>query len=160
MSIAREDFFSRWSRLKRKGGEAPAAAVAKAPPAPLPELDQLGFNDDFSGFLRQEVEERVKRLALKKLFHSSQFNVMDGLDVYIDDYTIPDPIDAATLRTLHQARGLLFDTPNGDIAVAGAADHAPPPVATDDGDIAGSVADEAVTQNPAAADLEGSHHAV
>jgi hypothetical protein len=35
---------------------------------------------------------------------------MDGLDVYIDDYSKPDPIPAAFLRALNQARGLrLFE---------------------------------------------------
>jgi hypothetical protein len=103
-------FLSRWSRLKREGGPATAAAGAEAAtPAPLPALDTLNFDADFSGFLRQEVEEAVKRVALKKLFHSGPFNVMDGLDTYIDDYSIEDPIDAATVRGLAQARGLLFD---------------------------------------------------
>lgn len=123
-------FLSRWSRLKREGGPATAAAgtAAVAPsPAPLPALDTLNFDADFSGFLRQEVEEAVKRVALKKLFHSGPFNVMDGLDTYIDDYSIEDPIDAATVRGLAQARGLLFD----DLAEEGgaAAAAAPEPAA-------------------------------
>lgn len=106
---AHDGFLARWSRLKRDGGGAPPAAPATTPPAPLPELDTLNFEADFTGFLRQEVEEAVRRVALKKLFHSGPFNVMDGLDTYIDDYSIPDPIDEATLRSLVQARGLLFD---------------------------------------------------
>jgi hypothetical protein len=34
---------------------------------------------------------RVKNAALKQLFSDPHFNVMDGLDTYIDDYGIPDP---------------------------------------------------------------------
>lgn len=128
---AHDGFLARWSRLKREGGAAPAPVpTAQEPLPPLPELDTLNFDADFTGFLRQEVEEAVKRVALKKLFHSGPFNVMDGLDTYIDDYSIPDPIDEATLRSLVQARGLLFDAdpaPDGDAA---AADTAALPMAT------------------------------
>jgi hypothetical protein len=115
------NFYSRWSRLKQQGGgtvTAPASVVS------LPDPATLNFDDDFSGFLRQEVEESVKRVALKKLFHSATFNVMDGLDVYIDDYSLPDPIDEATLRTLTHTRELLFDTPEP------AADASPVALAT------------------------------
>jgi hypothetical protein len=35
--------------------------------------------------------------------------VMDGLDTYIDDYSKPDPIPDAMLRTLAHAKRLLFD---------------------------------------------------
>ncbi|HCX33170.1 MAG TPA: DUF3306 domain-containing protein, partial [Rhodocyclaceae bacterium] len=45
---------------------------------------------------------------LGKLFHSDHFNVMDGLDVYIDDYGRPDPIPPEMLARLNQARDLLF----------------------------------------------------
>lgn len=126
-------FLARWSRLKRQGGAAPAAAAAPQPAPPLPELDTLNFDADFSGFLRREVEEAVRRVALKKLFHSGPFNVMDGLDTYIDDYSIPDPIDEATIRGLAQARGLLFDDPAQDgEAAAPAAEAAALPAATPD----------------------------
>jgi hypothetical protein len=69
------------------------------------------------------VDESVRRVALKKLFADPHFNVMDGLDVYIDDYSKPDPIPAALLRSLNQARGLrLFD--DEDEAARGDADAA------------------------------------
>jgi hypothetical protein len=113
-----EAFLARWSRLKRSGGEvtattpsvAQAAPVVPAEPkAPLPDPERLGFDDDFTAFLGREVEEQVKRAAMKKLFHSPHFNVMDGLDIYIDDYTIPSPLDETTLRSLAHARDMLFD---------------------------------------------------
>lgn len=103
-------FLSRWSRLKHGGGEpAPGAAPLAAPaPGPLPDPATMEFGDDFSRFLCAEVEEGVRRAAMKKLFHSPAFNVMDGLDVYIDDYSIPDPIDEAMLNSLAHAREMLF----------------------------------------------------
>jgi len=82
-------------------------------PAPKPELppvDSLqGLASEYQDFLRPEVDEKLRQSALKKLFHDPHFNVMDGLDTYIDDYSKPDPIPEAMLRTLEHAKGLLFD---------------------------------------------------
>ena len=60
--------------------------------------------------MRPEVDESLKRAALKKLFADPHFNVMDGLDVYIDDYSKPDPIPPDMLARLIQNRAL-FDPP-------------------------------------------------
>jgi hypothetical protein len=52
----------------------------------------------------------VKNAALKKLFTDPHFNLMDGLDTYIDDYGKPDPIPDSMLRKMNQAKFLrLFD---------------------------------------------------
>lgn len=132
MNSRPEHFLSRWSRLKR---QAPQALVPTAEAAPvevltLPDAESLVFADDFTGFLRQEVEEGIKRVALKKLFHSGQF-VMDGLDIYIDDYSIPDPIDEATIRTLNQAKEMLFGAPAEPPAEAVSDASAAPPAVTE-----------------------------
>ena len=51
-----------------------------------------------------------QRTRLKKLFADPHFNVMDGLDVYIEDYNLTTPIAENTMRRLVQARTLrLFD---------------------------------------------------
>jgi hypothetical protein len=42
--------------------------------------------------MQPKVPDALKRQALKKLFAEPQFNVMDGLDVYVDDYSISVPI--------------------------------------------------------------------
>ena len=83
-------------------------------PAPLPptldDVAHLTPESDFSRFVSATTDPMVKNAALKKLFADPHFNVMDGLDVYIDDYSQPHPIPAALLRQLVQARGLgLFD---------------------------------------------------
>lgn len=95
---------------------APAATMPPAPAepaAPLPTLDdvaRLTPDADFSRFVARGVDEGVKRAAMKKLFSDPRFNVMDGLDVYIDDYNVTTPIPPAELRQLAQARALgLFD---------------------------------------------------
>jgi uncharacterized protein DUF3306 len=105
----------RWSRRKLEAaaqpGPAPLSPAAPAVPLPgttaatpveLPPIDSLRFDSDFTAFLRPEVDEKVKRAALKQLFRDPRFNVMDGLDTYIDDYTKPDPIPPDMLRELLQ----------------------------------------------------------
>jgi len=94
---------------------APVAAASAAAPATsarvaLPPLDSLTADSDYSPFMQPGVDDAVKRGALRKLFRDPQFNVMDGLDVYIDDYSKPDPIDDAVVRTLASAR-YIFNPP-------------------------------------------------
>ncbi|MFO1283188.1 MAG: DUF3306 domain-containing protein [Burkholderiales bacterium] len=76
----------------------------------LPDVDSLTFDADFSAFLQPKVDESVKRAALKKLFSDPRFNVMDGLDVYIDDYSKPDPLPPGMLERLVSAR-IALDPP-------------------------------------------------
>lgn len=106
-----QDFLRRWSRRKLDAAtEAPAAAkpVATEPAPPLPAADSLTFESDFKAFMHAKVEEGVKRAALKKLFSDPRFNIMDGLDVYIDDYSQDDPIPQAMMASLEHAKATLF----------------------------------------------------
>ena len=50
---------------------------------------------------------------------------MDGLDVYIDDYSKPDPIPADMVRQLVQAR-YIFDPPQTRINEQGFVEDVPP----------------------------------
>jgi Protein of unknown function (DUF3306) len=93
---------------------APTATSAVAPdPPPLPTLDdvaRLTKDSDFSPYVARDVDASVRNAAMKKLFSDPHFNVMDGLDTYIDDYGKPDPIPLAMLRRMNQAAVLgLFD---------------------------------------------------
>jgi len=105
-----QDFLRRWSR--RKQDAATQAAETKPAPAgeapALPSPDSLTFESDFKAFMQAKVAEGVKRAALKKLFSDPRFNVMDGLDTYIDDYSKDDPIPAAMLAGLQHSRSTLF----------------------------------------------------
>jgi hypothetical protein len=76
----------------------------------LPPVESLTFDADFTAFMKPDVDPSLKRAALKKLFSDPRFNVMDGLDVYIDDYTKFEPLDAETARSLVSAR-YIFDPP-------------------------------------------------
>jgi hypothetical protein len=101
-----EDFLRRWSRRKLDAAKAPSPAPET--PVPLPSLDSLSFESDFKAFMQAKVEDGVKRAALKKLFSDPRFNLMDGLDVYIDDYSKDDPIPQALLAQLEHAKSTLF----------------------------------------------------
>ena len=88
----------------------PATPPREAAPAPLPPIESLSIESDFTAFLRPDVDESLKRGALRKLFSDPRFNVMDGLDVYIDDYSKSDTIAPEIVRTLAQWR-YIFDPP-------------------------------------------------
>jgi hypothetical protein len=107
MGDGKQDFLRRWSRLKRES--AAQKPVAEEKPPPLPPLDSLTFESDFKAFMHSKVEEGVKRAALKKLFSDPRFNVMDGLDTYIDDYTKAEPISEELLAQLEHARQTLLE---------------------------------------------------
>jgi len=137
-----EGFVSRWSRRKAlaQRGEvlpaeppapppAPVVAIeapppaeppAEPPPPTLAEAEALTPASDFTRFVARNVDPGVKNTALKKLFADPHFNLMDGLDTYIDDYGKPDPLPASMLRQLVQSRfiGLFADdakpTPDED----------------------------------------------
>ena len=89
---------------KEPGESVPVAAVPASPapasPPALPPVESLTIDSDFASFFQPQVDESLKRQALKKLFADPRFNVMDGLDVYIDDYTKSDPIPPDVLERL------------------------------------------------------------
>ena len=86
------------------------ASVAPPPPPTLEDAQALTPASDFSRFVRADVPPDVRNTAMKKLFADPHFNVMDGMDVYIDDYSKPDPLPVAMARQLAGARFLkLFD---------------------------------------------------
>lgn len=88
-----------------------APPVAEQPPAPtLEEAEALTPESDFRRFAGAGVDPQVRNAAMKKLFADPHFNVMDGLDIYIDDYSKPDPIPPEMLRQLASAKFLkLFE---------------------------------------------------
>lgn len=116
MAEDKDPFLARWSRRKLEVAKAPAAAApAAGAEAPvLPALDSLTFESDFTAFMHAKVDEGVKRAALKKLFSDPRFNVMDGLDTYIDDYTKNEGISEEMLKTLKHSRTTLFGQPTAE----------------------------------------------
>ena len=86
-----------------------SAAAPTTEPAPLPTLEDvkgLVSSSDFQPFMARGVAPDVRNAAMKKLFPDPHYNVMDGLDIYIGDYSKPDPLPAAMMRALASAHAL------------------------------------------------------
>ncbi|BEI33277.1 DUF3306 domain-containing protein [Polynucleobacter sp. HIN5] len=128
--MAENNFLSRWSRKKAGLTEETTSAPSTAPIAKVPEplleeanqatsapdlvqqpppptIEDVEKIDvkapDFSAFMRPDVDPLVQQAALKKMFSDPHFNVMDGLDIYIDDYTKSDPIPLDMLKRMQQS---------------------------------------------------------
>ncbi len=110
----------------------PAAPAAPAEPAPtLEDVALLGRDSDYRRFVAPDVGTEVKNAALKKLFSDPHFNVMDGLDTYIEDYGQPNPISPAMLRQLVQGDflGLFREEKEAEAQAAARASLAAPEAA-------------------------------
>ena len=125
----KESGLSRWARRKqeaREASEAPAI-VSEMPAveaesmldvpvtdeipeepvaltdADMPDIDTLGDDSDFTGFMSPGVSDELRNLALRKLFHAPVFNIRDGLDEYDEDYTSFEKLgDIVTCDMKHQ----------------------------------------------------------
>jgi len=98
----------------------PVQPEAPPPPPTLEDAQALTAQSDFQRFMAPDVDPVVRNAAMKKLFADPHFNVMDGLDIYIDDYNRPDPLPPSMLRQMASAQFLkLFDDENKE-------DPAPP----------------------------------
>jgi hypothetical protein len=70
----------------------------------MPPVESLDENSDYSGFMSPGVSDKLRKLALRKLFAGKGFNVRDGLDDYDDDFTNFEPLgDIITSDMKHQA---------------------------------------------------------
>ena len=118
-----DDFLSRWSRRKTGkqddalesvkevtpspvpiDSEAKDADLAAPPPVTLEDVEKIDrLAPDFSAFMKPDVDPVVKQAALKKMFTDPHFNVMDGLDIYIGDYSKPDPLPPGMLERMVQS---------------------------------------------------------
>jgi hypothetical protein len=85
---------------------APVAAAAPEKMLSLDDVKLLTKDSDFKPFMAGNVSAAVRNAAMKKLFADPHFNIMDGLDIYIDDYSKPDPIPEAMLRQMNGSKFL------------------------------------------------------
>ena len=109
-------FLRRWSQRKLESAvhqavSAPELPQSQAPqPQALPEVASLSFDADFSPFMQQGVDAETRRNALRKLFMTDHYRAMDGLDVYVEDYSRPALLSSDLLQTLEHAQALLQKT--------------------------------------------------
>ena len=108
MAQDKETFAARWSRLKLEEKKALPEKTDESPAPVLPPVDKLTADSDFSLFMHPKVTDAVRRVALKKLFSDPHFNVPDPFEPYSGDWTVGEPIPDEMLKTLAQARTLLF----------------------------------------------------
>jgi hypothetical protein len=130
-----DGFLSRWSKRKTGKQEESVeqkldAATSSAdalkvqgteeqapPPVTLEDVEKIDrFNPDFSAFMKPDVDPNVQQAALKKMFTDPHFNIMDGLDIYIDDYSKPDPLPPGMLERMVQSDMLNLFRKSEDVA--------------------------------------------
>lgn len=137
-----EGFLGRWSRRKRcspfdedAADGSPSRDLETAQPADvrlpsgmddrdaiedetdadMPPIESLDENSDYSRFMSPKVSTGLRRLALRKLFHQSKFNVRDKLDCHARDFTKFEPLgDKITADMRHQTERAARDGPDDD----------------------------------------------
>ena len=115
-------FLSRWSRRKALRQEElddevlvgteetvtkTVDSAEESPPSPtdedMPAVESLGADDNYGDFLSPKVSEKLRKVALRKLFHGAGFNIRDGLDDYDEDFTYFEPLgDIVTADMRHR----------------------------------------------------------
>ncbi len=88
------------------GGLTQLAQDETDQPLPGPSLDdvaRLTRESDFSSFVTKDIHLDVHQAAMKKLFTDPHYNIMDGLDIYIDDYSKEDPLPPGMLEMMRQS---------------------------------------------------------
>lgn len=88
---------------------APEEPVSK-PELPLPteaDLDAVKQGGDIKAFMVDKVSTELKNKAFKALFSRPEFNVMDGLDIYIDDYNKFTPLTQEDIGKMTLSKQLL-----------------------------------------------------
>ena len=117
-----DGFLGRWSKRKagleaealekkvetpKESAPVPSVEEVAEEALPLPTLEDVAkidrFDPDFSAFMKPDVDPVVQQAALKKMFTDPHFNIMDGLDIYIDDYSKPDPLPPGMLERMVQS---------------------------------------------------------
>lgn len=123
-----KDFLSRWSTRKSEARETEATAPGLDAPPPtdaateftpeeletlsdaelcerlkLPDPSTLNEGDDFKMFLEARVPERLRRIALRRLWRSNPiFGHLDGLNEYDEDFRAAAAAAGGVVQTLYQ----------------------------------------------------------
>ena len=124
--VEEEGLLSRWSRRKLQSPEEtaeedheleiieePASEQVAASvedveqpvltDADMPPIESLNEESDFSMFMSSGVSDKLRNLALRKMFHVPAFNIRDGLDEYDEDFTTFEALgDIVTCDMKHQ----------------------------------------------------------
>lgn len=88
----------------------PVEQTATQPDLPLPteeDLHAVKQGGDIKAFMVDKVSTELKNKAFKALFSRPEFNVMDGLDIYIDDYSKFTPLSQEDIAKMTLSKQLL-----------------------------------------------------
>ncbi len=78
------------------------------PPVPTEaDLQGIELGGDVKAFLSDKVSADLKNKAFKALFSRPEYNVMDGLDIYIDDYNTFVPLTQEQIGKMTFSKQLL-----------------------------------------------------
>ncbi len=83
-------------------GESPDDADTLPPPATMDDVENLQEGDSAAVFLAKGVSSEVKKAALRKLFRSDAYNVLDGMNDYDLDYSNTANLAADVAANLRQ----------------------------------------------------------
>jgi len=117
MPSENESFASRWSRRKHqveavdtelpadtddvidleKQREQKLAKLNALTDEDMPDVETLGEDSEYAGFMSINVSEELRKMALRKLFHGKTYNIRDGLDEYDGDYTSFEKLDPSII---------------------------------------------------------------
>ncbi|MCP4487977.1 MAG: DUF3306 domain-containing protein [Gammaproteobacteria bacterium] len=84
---------SRWAQRKSQNQQDlnKEPTVPPAEPvltdADMSAIEALDENSDFSKFMSSGVSDKLRNMALQKMFQTPAFNIRDGLDEYDEDFT-------------------------------------------------------------------------
>jgi hypothetical protein len=85
-------------------------AQKDARPLVLPteaDLEAVSQGGEIRGFMNPQVSGELRNKAFKALFSQPQFNQMDFMDVYVDDYSVSKPLTAAMIDMMALGKQLL-----------------------------------------------------
>ena len=69
-------------------------------PMTLADVANVSFESGAASFLKTGVEKSVKKAALRKLFHSDEFNYISDMDDHTEDFSNIPPLDPSVVKQL------------------------------------------------------------
>ncbi|MGF1759825.1 DUF3306 domain-containing protein [Photobacterium sagamiensis] len=69
-------------------------------PMTLADVANVSFASGAASFLKTGVEKSVKKAALRKLFHSDEFNYISDMDDHTEDFSNIPPLDPSVVKQL------------------------------------------------------------
>lgn len=77
-------------------------ADLKLPDLTLADAAKVTFDSGVSTFMKEGVEKSVKKAALRKLFHSDEFNYVSDMDDHTEDFSNIPVLDTKVTQQLRQ----------------------------------------------------------